>query len=79
MGGGGHVRPGCLTFLETALVVIPSSFLPVPLLVAVSLDIFGFHRDRKKLQQWFYTWAQLKQNLGSCGCLANKPTLAQFS
>lgn len=52
---------------------------PVPLLVSVGLDIFGFHRDHKKLQQQFYTQAWLKQNLGTCGRLANKPTLAQCS
>lgn len=76
---GCHTQPGSLTFMEMARLVLPSPFLPVPLLVSVGLDIFGFHRDHKKLQQQFYTRAWLKQNLGSCGCLADKPTLAQCS
>lgn len=76
---GCHTQPGRLTFMEITRLVLPSPFLPVPLLISVGLDIFGFHRDHKKLQQQFYTQAWLKQNLGSCGYLADKPTLAQCS
>lgn len=81
-GEGAHsccTRPGRSAFMEIARFVLPSPFLPVPLLVSVGLDIFGFHRDPKKLQQQFCTRAWLKQNLGSCGRLADKPTLAQCS
>lgn len=49
-GGGSHFRQGHLTFMEIARVVVPSPFLPVPLLISVSLDIFGFHGDCKKLE-----------------------------
>jgi len=78
-GGSGHLRPGRLTFMEAAVWLFPPPFSQRPCLVSVRPDIFGFHSDGKTLQQWFYTWAQLKQNLGSCGRLACEPTLAQFS